>query len=200
VKRQSRSDSDEKLLQRFVAAFESFDDMVDLDRRELPPKLQNGLDDSERAHPIWKPGAIVTDVEALKAAYKTIPARFPPLYEQLVLSYRWLEIDLRGFVALFPNPPEASLASLISKITADQLLLRVLFPLGLIPFGKASHDNYDPICFDTARRRADGDCPVVQIEHESVLCDDRIGDSWQRFESFRGLVESVIASAENKRA
>jgi hypothetical protein len=162
----------------------------------IPVELDDGRDDSRWARQLWKPAAIATEIADLSAIYDKLPGRFPPLYEQLVLSYRWLEVDLPEFARLLANSPGPALAALLSNITADPTLVDVLFPLRLIPFGKASGSNYDPLCFDLARRRPDGDCPVVQVEHESVLCNDQVGDVWQLFDSFRGLVEAVIAEAE----
>jgi hypothetical protein len=78
--------------------------------------------------------------------------------------------------------------------TERSVLDELLFPLGLIPFGYAS-DNYDPLCFDTRRRDGDGNCPVIRVEHEAVLRDLRLGESWEVAESFRSLMYAAIAAA-----
>ena len=83
--------------------------------------------------------------------------------------------------------------ALSSRITADPILFEVLFSHGLIQFGRAAGGSYDPICFDARRRRTDGDMPIVRLEHEAILCNERLGDSWEVARSFRLLVESVIA-------
>ncbi len=38
-----------------------------------------------------------TDPACLVAVYSKLPAKFPPLYEKLVLTYRWQEVDLGLF-------------------------------------------------------------------------------------------------------
>jgi hypothetical protein len=43
-----------------------------------------------------------------------------------------------------------------------------------------------------------GDCPVVQFEHEAILCRDVIGKSWRRSLSFRELVYETIELAQSK--
>ena len=187
--------TDAQLLGEFVRAFEKLDDLVS--SQAIPPELDNGMDDSQWARPKWKPAAIATDPAALGDVYERLPGRFPPLYEQLVLSYRWLEVELGGVVSLVANPPGPSLVTLLSKITKDPILANVLFPLGLIQFGRAPGGNYDPICFDTRRRHADGDTPIVRIEHEAILCDDRLGESRELAPSFRSLVESIIVKARD---
>jgi hypothetical protein len=53
------------------------------------------------------------------------------------------------------------------------------------------------MCFDLNSRQGD-DCPIVQLEHESILCHDKIGKSWQRFPSFRDLMCATIDLAQSK--
>jgi hypothetical protein len=40
---------------------------------------------------------------------------------------------------------------------------------------------------------------VIQIEHESVLCHDRLGKTWQRYSSFRELMFDTIDRAQTQR-
>ena len=188
--------SDSELLAAFIHAFEKLNDLVA--QELIAPELEAGMDDSQWARPKWKPAAIRTDPLALDEIYRRLPGRFPPLYEQLVLSYRWIEVELDGIVTLLGNPPGPTLAGLEAAINADSALVEVLFPVGMIPFGKAPGGSYDPICFDTGRRRPDGDCAVVRVEHEAISCDARLGDSWEVASSFRFLAESVVAKAAGR--
>lgn len=192
--------ANEDLLPRFVAAFGTLGEAVLLEPGALPPELivggqENSQENSPRTRAIWKPAPIRTDPTALVELYEKLPGRFPLLYERLALSYRWLEVDLVGFMTLWSNPPGPSLSLLLANITGDPVFVEVLFPLGFLPFGKASGGSYDPVCFDLHRRNADGDCPVVRVEHEAVLCDGRIGDRWELADSFRTLVKVVVAKA-----
>ena len=185
--------SDTDLLDKFVASFHKFDDMVA--DGPVPSQLDGGVDDSRWARQIWTPARRRSDANAIAQVYQRIPARLPPMYEQLILSYRWLEVELGGIVRLLANPPGPAFQGLINHMTADPELCAVLFPLGLIPFGKASGGNYDPICFDTQRRNSSGDCPIVRVEHESLLCNGQVGQTWQVASTFRGLVRSIINRA-----
>jgi len=186
--------TDAELLERFIATFSKLDDLLAAD--PVPPELDGGLDDSPWARQKWRPAAIRTDPSDLEQAYLQLPDRFPPLYEQLVLSYRWLEVELDDLVRLIANPPGILLAPLIAGMTKDRLLVDVLFAHGLIPFGRAPGDNYDPVCFDTRRRNADGDCPIVRIEHEAILCQGKLGESSTVSGSFRSLMTDAIAASE----
>ena len=92
--------TDAQLIDQFVRAFEKLDDLLSC--RAIPPELDDGMDDSQWATPKWRPAAIVTDPAGSVDVYERLPGRFPPLYEQLVLSYRWLEVELDGVVSLLP--------------------------------------------------------------------------------------------------
>ena len=188
--------SEADLLARLITAFGRLGDTVVYGGEAVPPELDDGYDDSPWATPRWKPAATETDPAALSELYARLPGRFPPLYERLVLSYRWLDVQLDGLLVFLANPPGPSLEPLLSRITADPTFVKVLFPRGLIPFGRAGGDRYDPICFDTARRCATtGDCPIAWIEHEAVLCDEMIGDRRELAGSFRTLVETIVSAA-----
>jgi hypothetical protein len=92
--------------------------------------------------------------EALSALSRSLPSRFPPLFEQLVTGYTWeSEVDL-GPLRLLPNPPGPTLAGL------EEAVFRLpLEPAGSIPF--ALGPDGAAASFDTERRRNDKDCPVV---------------------------------------
>jgi len=52
----------------------------------------------------WRPRRERTDPAELQQLYRKLPARFPRLYEELVLSFRWADVDLEAFT-LLANPP-----------------------------------------------------------------------------------------------
>jgi hypothetical protein len=189
--------NDEHLLKAFIDAFSKLGDTMLLDPTTLPPEMDAGFDDSPWALQRWRPAVVATDAALMQPLYEKLPGRFPPLYEKLILSYRWLEIDLGDVIRLLANPPGLTLSGLGAEIAADPVIVDVLFPLGFIPFGKAS-DSYDPICFDAKRAAADGDCPIIRIEHEAVLCHSVIGERQQIADSFRGLVEKVVDLANSQ--
>ena len=184
---------DEALLERFVGTFGRVDGLILFDAP--PPELDDGTDDSPFARPLWKPAAISTDPGALVEVYGELPGPFPPLFERLLLSYRWLEVEVDDRVTLLGNLPGPTLRGFFEEVTADPAFVAVLFPLGLIPFGRAAGGSYDPICFDTRRRLDDADCPLLRVEHESILCDDRLGETWELAGSFRSWVETVVATS-----
>lgn len=126
-----------------------------------------------------------------------MPARFPPLYEQLVLSYRWADADL-GTFTLLANPPGEGLTGLLQHISKDKGLWETLIPNGGIPFGRGTDVDYDPVCFDIKARK-NGDYRVVKIDREKILCNCRVRVVSEIAPSFLFLVLQTIERAEAKR-
>ncbi len=183
-------DGDAELLAQFVAAFEVFDDMCSL---EVPANLIVRSD--EPGFKYWRPKQVSTPRAALNSLYSELPARFPPLYESLILSYRWALVGLEAF-QLLPNKPAEDLAPLLSAIMVDPCLFQTLIPAGYVQFGRGPYSSYDPVCFDIRQRHKSGEFRVVQIDHEEILCFDRIREVQEIAPSFRELVVQTIMRAE----
>jgi len=120
----------------------------------------------------WRPLAQRTEASELDPLYAKLPARFPPLYEQLVLSYRWADVDLQPFT-LLANPPGNGLSGLLQRVISDKGLWETLVPNGYIPFVKGTDIDYDPVCFDI-KSRENRDYRIVKIDHQEILCNYRI--------------------------
>ena len=121
-KRQSRLGT---LIEQFVSAF---------------PKLDETADVAE----------ISSDGAELEPLYAKLPARFPPLFEGLVLSYRWAEVDLQTYT-LLANPPGQGLSKFLGQLSKDPAFWASLRPAGYIQFAKGPDMDYDPVCFDIKR-------------------------------------------------
>jgi hypothetical protein len=121
----------------------------------------------------------------------------PPLYEQLILSYYWAEVDV-GRMRLLPNLPPG-LQGLAAAIRRDEGLYDALSPAGYLQFGKGPDVDYDPVCFDLGTRLPDGDCRIVKFDHEQILCNERLVEVAELAPSFRRLIELVIEDASRER-
>ena len=187
-----RNDSD--LVDNFVGSFEKLGDLWT--SYELDPiawQLASG-NLNEYGFKEWRPIRVSTEPSSLESLYANLPARFPPLYERLVLTYRWAEIDLR-LLRLLPNPPGPNLAALSEEFSRHRAMQEILFPNKCLQFGKGPDLNYDAICFDRSRRLPGGDCPVIQVDHEEILSHYRFRKVAELASSFRELMLRVIAKA-----
>lgn len=114
--------------------------------------------------------------------------RLPRLYEQLLRTWAWdraeafaheLSLSFPGWnrplqYTILGNPVgKGPFGPLVRQMKRDPVLWNTLRPTLLIPFAQGGFQAYDPICFDLRRGNRD-DCPIVSVDHEEILCNDRI--------------------------
>lgn len=135
-----------------------------------------------------------TEPVALDGIYSRIPIKFPLLYENLILRYRWHGADF-DLMRLLLNPPGQDLSGLELEMFQDPALSQECLNAGFVQMGRAA-DGYDPVCFDTNRPTGKREFPIVVLDHEEILCNSRIRVISKLASSFEELVE--LATSKNK--
>jgi hypothetical protein len=182
------------LIDRFVASFEKLDEMYALEGIDaLAWQFGRGEPD-EYGGRSWRPVKVETPLQLLESVYAKLPARFPPLYERLVLSHRWAEVDLQ-LCRLLANPLGPDLNGLLAEMSKDPALWNTLRAAGYVQFGRGPDVDYDPVCFDLKGRKKNRDCRIVKIDHEEILCNNRVVVVSEIASTFEALVRRTIASA-----
>ena len=182
---------DANLLARFIATFAQLDELLWFDDGSPPPEMVVTVRDSNASSlPRWQPAKQCVPRSALSEIQRIGP--LPDLFESLALSYCWLDVDL-NVCRLIANPPTGDLKTLADSMYGDIVMNNTLLSANFVRFALAPNECYDPICFDVSRM-VDGDCPVVRMNHESILSNDEIGEVTTVFDSFRSLVVAVIES------
>ena len=111
--------TDASLLERFIATFDRLDDLVWFED-DSPPELLAAERDADDWNSIgWCPAKYDTAASSLTAIRRTGP--LPKLYESLVLSFRWLAVDL-GVCRLIANSPANDLQPLADSIFSDPVM------------------------------------------------------------------------------
>lgn len=199
------TEEDRELLRDFVGTFELLGDLTvtgEVDRADgahAGKESLSGLTPLVRppAHPDdwreWRPIAANLPHGELQQFYRNIPGPLSALYENLILSFYWAEVDL-GRLRLLANLPPG-LRGLAGEITKDGILFDTLAPAGFVQFAKGPDYDYDPICFDLSSRDGRGDCRIVKFDHEEIFRSRRVGAAQELAPSFRALVELVIEDA-----
>ena len=191
-------DRQETLLEQFVGTFDKLCEMAEYaDIYPIVAEFAVGEPD-ELGQTHWHPLKVSTDDHCLGPLYAKLPARFPPLFERLLLSYRWAEVDLQSYT-LLPNPPGRELSRFFEQISKDPGLWESLIPAGYIQFAKGPEYAYDPVCFDLKSRTKNGDCRIVKIDHEEILCNNRVKVVAELAPSFEELVRQTIRLAADRR-
>ena len=113
------------------------------------------------------PSTLTTrDVEAIETEFGI---QFPPAFRAYLLARHHCFDQLRSArydqLILFPAVPTRDPFDwLKSELTVWHQLLGI----GLIPFAEWG-DGWGPMCFDVAKRQADGDCLVCWLDHEWLI-------------------------------
>lgn len=107
--------------------------------------------------------------QALFAGERELGVQFPPGFRAYLLARchpfdQLLSQRYREHLVLWPEvPSDDPLRGVRWKIND----WRAVLGAGYIPFAQWG-DGYGPMCFDTARRAPDGECPVVWIDHDEL--------------------------------
>jgi hypothetical protein len=120
--------------------------------------------------------------------------QFPPSFRSLMSRYAFPAFQC-GPVFLYANTGDELLSEqdftweFKERTFRDKGLIGALFPAGYLQVGNPHDTDYDPICFDTKNRRDDGECPLVGIDHEGILCWSKIRVVKEIASSFLELIE-----------
>lgn len=168
---------------------------------EIPPSVRGeSVDPPGEQHPAYDwsitPWPSVDWIEEVEERSGLI---LPPSYRSLVTRYIFPAFEA-GPLQLSGNTPEGiELYEFRERVFADPTFVDVLLAAGYIPFANPAGGSYDPICFDTrARKRKAAECPVVWIDHEEVLCYDRIKVLKQVSPSFELFVAEFVRAYETQ--
>jgi hypothetical protein len=182
------------LLSQYVACFEKLDELSEFPEIYPITGVLAVSEPDEYGTVAWRPRRTDPDPALLEPLYTKLPARFPPLFERLLLTFRWADVDLQTYT-LIANPPGPGLEGFFGLISKDRGLWDLLIPSGYLRFAKGPDIDYDPVCFDLNSRRKNHEMRVVKIDHEEILCNYRVKVVAELASSFEDLVLQTIALA-----
>ncbi len=189
---------------------------VDADRRGVASKKpqDSGVPAAMQVGPVdadgwveWRVLPSTLSEAEVSGLEKEFGIQLPPLFRAYLLArfhlFDQLTSRRHDQLILMPDIPAGKpLAPLLNSMSA----WRPLKDAGFIPFAEWG-DGWGPMCFDTARRAPDGDCPVVWMDHEVLvpLGEERMGIRGKvlplaqpLYESCRELLIDVFGQAANK--
>lgn len=102
-----------------------------------------------------------------------LPQRFPVSFRSLVTRYSFSTFDVGG-LSFFSNLGDGSDEELSVAIFKDRIIAKATLKAGFIQFARPVSGSYDPVCFDTNRKSRNREFPIVRLDHEEILCRDRI--------------------------
>jgi hypothetical protein len=115
-----------------------------------------------------------------------LQSRLPTSFRSLVTRYAFASFDI-GPLRVFGNTGLDEEDDLNVAIFRDPTMAQALLKNGYIQFARPDTGSYDPICFDAKKSAANREFAIVRLDHEQILCNDRIkvvekvADSFFRF-------------------
>lgn len=125
-----------------------------------------------------------------------LPRRLPQSFESFLSRYSFPSFDLAG-ITLFGWESDENLYTQ-EAAAAKGSLSEVLLPRGYLQIGRPYTGSFDAVCFDLNERGQNRECPIVQVDHEEVLCNCRIKISSKLWPSFVALVENFLSTPTSK--
>jgi hypothetical protein len=80
----------------------------------------------------------------------------------------------------------------------DAIMFPFLLDKGLLRFAQPQDWSYDPVCFDFRNANRKSEPGVVRVDHEEILCNDRLRVIETISPAFRELMEDMTRSLRNK--
>lgn len=171
--------------------------------RGVPPEMQVGIVNAD-GWVTWRmiPSTLTApDVEAVEREFT---AEFPPLFRAYLLARHHLFDQVQSrrhdqLIFMTDVPSRRPLRRLRDELRAWQPLIAADY----IPFAEWG-DAWGPMCFDGQHRAADGDCPIVWMDHERLIplgpdrCRIRSAvQPWVQplYDSFREMLSDIFIGA-----
>jgi hypothetical protein len=181
---------------------ESHDDIIDAfvervnssDRERLRPKdvpefLRVGAEDRRGCFD-WRVKRVdyVSRTERLE---ERLQKRFPRVFYSLISRYAFPAFEIPNLF-LFANTGDPLLwHDLSGSLFIDGVMSSFLLDRGYIQIGDPYEGNYDPVCLDVKDTSEPlGDCPLVWLDHEEILCNNRLKVVRQLAPSFEDFISA----------
>jgi hypothetical protein len=120
-----------------------------------------------------------------------LPRRLPSSFRSLVTRYAFASFDLDG-LTLFGNTGLNQEDDLTELIFRDRGIAQATLQNGYIQFARPATGDYDPICFDARRTAPNREFEIVRLDHEEILCNDRIKVVEKVAESFFKFAADIV--------
>ena len=128
------------------------------------------------------------NVEWLAGVESRLPFRLPPTFRSLISRYSFPPFEI-GPIKFLSVGAEETHTEFRFAVFADRFMSPFLFKSGFLQFARPAGGSYDPVCFDFRASARKSEPAVVCIDHEEILCNERIRVTESLSPSFYLLIE-----------
>jgi hypothetical protein len=132
----------------------------------------------------------------LRIFEEKLPKRLPQSFESFLSRYSFPTFDVLG-ISFFGWDSDSN-GYTEEASAAKGSLSELLIPAGYVQIGRPDTGNFDAICFDFNQKSQNREYGIVQVDHESILCNWKVRVSAALWPSFIKLVEAALATREPK--
>lgn len=129
-----------------------------------------------------------------------LPFRLPPTFRSLIARYLFpsFETGPLTFYSVGVRDSDSHGTEFRLAIFGDHVMSPLLLKHGLLPFARPADGSYDPVCFDyrVSRRRLEP--AVLRIDHEEILCNERIRIVESLAQGFDMLIEETTRQLQSR--
>jgi hypothetical protein len=140
----------------------------------------------------------IAEAEWIDILETKLPCRLPGSFRSLVTRYAFASFDI-GPLRLFGNTGLNEEDDLNVVIFRDRIMAQVTLKNGYVQFGRRNTGSYDPICFDSRKSAANREFAIVRLDHEQILCNERIKVVEKVADSFFKFASDIVRRTWHRR-
>ena len=137
---------------------------------------------------------LIEDAPWITKLEQRLPKALPASFRSLVTRYAFTPFDAGG-LSFFANMGTDDLDEMSVAIFQDRIITEATLNAGYIQFARPATGSYDPVCFDATRAVSNREFPIVRLDHEEILCRDRIYVSERVADSFYRFAAELVSRA-----
>jgi hypothetical protein len=123
-----------------------------------------------------------------------LPKRLPASFNSLITRYAFPSFEV-GKLSFFANMGTDDVDEMRVAIFKDRLIAEATLSSGYVQFARPASGSYDPVCFDATQAVSNREFPIVRLDHEEILCRDRIYVSERVADSFYRFASDIVTRA-----
>jgi len=105
---------------------------------------------------------------------RQLPFPLPPTVRSLISRYLFPSFDAGPLMFFSVGCDADRLREFRWAICGDRHMSPFLLKNGFVQFARPAGGSYDPVCFDFRGSRRNREPSVVRIDHEEILCNERL--------------------------
>ena len=130
----------------------------------------------------------------------SLPFRLPASFRSLIARYLFPAFEAGPLVLYSVGVRDPELTGEEFRYAIfDAIMFPFLLDKGLLRFARPHDWSYDPVCFDFRNANRKSEPGVVRVDHEEILCNERLRVIETISPAFHELMEDMTRSLQNKR-